>query len=116
MLKPTDPTTLGPEEERPVGVLVHQLVEDAKAYARAEADLAKTVAASKGKALALPAALLGVALIVAIAAFGALVLGLFHVLEPAVGPLGAGLITFILFLGIAGALGYAGIVKARNSL
>ncbi|MEO5773268.1 MAG: phage holin family protein [Sphingomicrobium sp.] len=116
MLKPADPRPIGPDEERPIGELVHQLVEDGKAYAKAEVDLVKATATAKGKALAMPAALLGVAFIVSISAFGALVLGVFHALAPHVGPIGAGLITFLIFLGIASALGYLGIIKARKAL
>jgi len=56
MLKPVDQAE-PPREERPVGDLVHQLVEEGKAYARAEIGLAKAIAAAKAKALALPAAL-----------------------------------------------------------
>ena len=47
--------------ERPIGEIVHELIEDGKAYARAEVDLAKAIAAAKGKALTLPAALFGAA-------------------------------------------------------
>jgi hypothetical protein len=116
MLKPADARPIGPDEERPVGELVHQLVEDGKAYARAEVDLVKATASAKGKALAVPAALLSVALLLAIASFGALVLGVFHVLDPHIGPLGAGALTFLIFIGIAGALGYFGISKAKKDL
>lgn len=116
MLKPADARPVGPDEERPVGELVHQLVEDGKAYAKAEVDLARTIATSKGKALAVPAALFGVAFVIAIAAFGALVLGVFHALDPHIGPIGAGLLTFLIFAGIAGALVYVGIAKARTAL
>ena len=52
MLKPADPGP--PPPERPIGELVHELIEDGKAYARAEIGLAKAIAAAKGKALALP--------------------------------------------------------------
>lgn len=116
MLSPAESRTVGPDDERPVGELVHQLVEDGKAYARAEVDLVKAIATARGKALAVPAALIGVGLLFAIAAFGALVLGVFHVLDPHFGPLGAGVITFLIFLGIAGGLAYAGIAKARSAL
>ena len=52
MLKPVDP---GPQPpERPVGELVHQLIEEGKAYARAEFDLLKAIGTAKAKALALP--------------------------------------------------------------
>jgi hypothetical protein len=116
MLKPADSRPIGPDEERPIGELVHQLVEDGKAYAQAEVDLVKTMATAKGKALAIPAALLGAAFVITISAFGALVLGVFLALAPHIGPIAAGLITFVIFLGIAGVLGYAGVSKARKDL
>ena len=116
MLKPAEPTPVGPDEERPVGDLVHQLVEDGKAYARAEVDVVKATAAAKVKALAVPAGLIAVASLLGIASFGALVLGVFHVLDPHVGPLGAGVITFLIFMGLAGALAYLGVAKARKAL
>ena len=51
MLKPVEPDRSRPE--RPIGELVHELIEDGKAYARAEIDLLKAIAAAKGKALAI---------------------------------------------------------------
>lgn len=116
MLKPADSRPIGPDEERPVGELVHQLVEDGKAYAKAEVDLVKATATAKGKALAVPAALFGVAFIITISAFGALVLGVFHALDSHIGPIGAGLLTFLIFAGVAGAMAYVGIAKVRKGL
>jgi len=118
MLKPNQPAMqpVGPEEERPVGELVHQLVEDGKAYARSEVNLVKTIAAAKGKALAMPAALLGGALLFAIAALAALAVGVVIALAKFVGPLAAGLITLLIFGGIAGALAWVAIGKVRSGL
>lgn len=116
MLKPAAQAPIGPDEERPVGELVHQLVEDGKAFAKAEVDLVKVTAAAKGKALAVPAALLGVAFIITISAFGALVLGVFHALDSHVGPIGAGLLTFLIFAAIAGLLAYVAISKIRKDV
>ncbi|MFL6734312.1 MAG: phage holin family protein [Sphingomicrobium sp.] len=116
MLKPADPRPIGPEEERPVGDLVHQLVEDGKAYAKAELDLAKATATAKGKALAIPAALIGAALLFGIAAIGALATGVVLALAKFVGPLLAGLVTLVIFVGIAGLLAYVAISKARSDL
>ena len=118
MLKPNEPTKqpIGPDEERPVGELVHQLVEDGKAYARAEVDLVKTIATVKGKALAVPAALLGTALLFAIAALCGLAAGMVIALAKFVGPLAAGLITLLILGGIAGALAWVAIGKVRNGL
>ena len=70
MLKPADPGP--PPPERPVGELVHELIEEGKAYARAEIGLVKAIAAAKGKALACRRRLFGLAFIFALAAVTAL--------------------------------------------
>ena len=92
MLKPVDPP---PPPERPIGELVHELIENGKAYARAEFDLYKAIAAAKGKALAIPAALFAVAFICTLA---------------------AGFVGMLIFAGIAGLLGWAGYQKLRRDL
>ena len=118
MLKPSDPAMqpIGPNEERPVGELVHQLVEDGKAYAKAEVDLVKAMASAKAGALALPTALVAVGLVFVFAAFGGLTMGAFFALEPIVCPLLAGLLTFLIFAAIGAALGWFGIQKAKKDL
>lgn len=113
MLKPADP---GPQAERPIGELVHELIEDGKAYARAEIDLYKTIAAAKGKALAFPAALFAVAFILALAAITALAVGLVLALAKFIGPLLAGLVGLLLFAAIAGALAWYGVQRLRRDL
>jgi len=72
MLKPADPDP----GERPIGDLVRDLVDEAKAYARAELDVAKAIAAAKGKALILPSILFGVAFVLMLAAVTALAVGI----------------------------------------
>lgn len=114
MLKPADP---GPQPpERPVGELVHELIEDGKAYARAEIGLVKAIAAAKGKALAIPAAMFGVAFICALAAITALAVGVVLALETFIGPLAAGFIGMLIFAAVAGLLGWAGYNKLRRDL
>jgi hypothetical protein len=113
MLKPADP---GPSSERPVGELVHQLIEEGRAYARAEIDLIKAIAAAKGKALALPAALFGIAFICALAGVTALAVGVVIALAKFIGPLAAGLVGLLLFAGIAGGLGWYGYERLRRDL
>lgn len=113
MLKPADPT---PPPERPIGELVHELVEEGKAYARAEFDLAKAIAAAKAKALALPAALFGVAFIVALAAVTALAVGVVIALAKFLGPLLAGVAGLLIFAAIAGGLAWWGIEQAKRAL
>ena len=99
MLKPVDPGP--PPPERPIGELVHEIIENGKAYARAEIGLAKAIAAAKGKALAIPAAMFGVAFICALAAVTALAVGVVLALETFIGPLAAGLVGILIFAAIA---------------
>lgn len=117
MLKPSDPGGApGADDERPIGELVHQLVEDGKSYARAEFGLARTIATDKGKALALPAALLGAAFVLVIAGTSALAVALVLALDGLIGPLLAGVAAFLLFGGIAGGLAWFAVRKARSAL
>ena len=90
MLKPADPRP--PVDERPVGELVHELIEEGKAYAQAEIGLAKAIAAAKGKALALPVALLARRFICLLAAVTALAVGVVMALGPFIGPLAGGFV------------------------
>ncbi len=114
MLKPVDP---GPQPpERPMGELVHELIENGKAYARAEFDLYKAIAAAKGKALAIPAALFTIAFISALAAVTALAIGVVMALETFIGPLAAGFVGMLIFAAIAGLLGWAGYQRLRRDL
>lgn len=114
MLKPADP---GPQPpERPIGELVHELIENGKAYARAEIDLYKAIAAAKGKALAVPAAMFVVAFLCVLAGVTALALGLVMTLETFIGPLAAGFVGMLIFVAIAGLLGWAGYNRLRRDL
>jgi uncharacterized integral membrane protein len=113
MLKPAEPT---PPPERPIGELVHELVEEGKAYARAELDLGKAIGIAKAKALALPAGLLIAALFVAMAALNALAVGVVLALATLIGPLLAGIVGLLIFAAIAGGLAWWGIERARRAL
>ena len=113
MLKPADS---GPKPERPIGELVHELIEDGKAYARAEVGLVKAIATAKGKALALPAALFATAFILALAAVTALAVGVVMALAKFIGPLAAGFVGMLIFLAIAGGLGWWGVQRLRRDL
>lgn len=114
MLKPVDPGPAPPE--RPVGELVHELIEEGKAYARAEIGLAKAIAVDKGKALILPAILFGVAFILCLAAVTALSVGVVLALAKFIGPLAAGFIGLLIFAAIAGGLGWYGAERLRRDL
>lgn len=114
MLKPTDPEP--PPTERPVGELIHELIEEGKAYVRAEIGLAKAIATAKGKAIALPAGLFVGALIIVQSAVTVLAVGVFIALLPLLGPMPAAILSSLIFLGIAGALAWYGYRRLRRDL
>lgn len=114
MLKPVDPGPLPPE--RPVGELVSQLIDEGKAYARAEIDLLKAIGTAKAKAFILPAILFGAAFICALAAITALAVGVVIAFAKFIGPLAAGFIGMLLFAGLAGGLGWYGTERLKREL
>lgn len=119
MLKPVDPPAIEPSSapdagERPVGELVHQLIEDGKAYARAEFELVKAIGRAKASALALPAALFGAAFIFALASITALGVGVVLALETLMGPLLAGLAGMAIFIAIAGGLAWFALGRLKD--
>lgn len=117
MLKPPNEPGPGPvDNERPVGELVHELIEDGKAYARAELGLVKAIAASKAAAFRLPAILFGAAFVLVLAAIGALSYGVAAGLATLIGPFAGGLVAFLLFAGVAGGLAWYAVKKLREEL
>jgi hypothetical protein len=114
MLKPADPSP--PPPERPVGELVHELIEEGKAYARAELGLAKAIAAAKGKALALASGLFLAALIVLQSAVTILAVGIFMALQRPLGPILSAIVASLIFCAIAGGLGWYGYQRLRRDL
>lgn len=103
-------------DEVPVGDLVHRLVEEGKAYARAEADVAKAIASDKASAIKLPAILFGAALLFLQSAITVLAVAVGLWLEPMIGPLLAGLAAFLLFAGVAGAMVWVAVAKLKEAL
>lgn len=114
MLKPADTPPAG--SERPIGELISQLVDEGKAYAKAEADLAKAIASAKAKALVTPLILFAVALFVGMSALNALAVGIVLLLYVFIGPLGAGVVAFVLIGAVAGLLAWLGVRKLRTAL
>jgi Putative Actinobacterial Holin-X, holin superfamily III len=114
MLKPADPGP--PPPERPVGELVHELIEEGKAYARAEIGLAKAIATAKGKALVWPAGLFLGALIVVQSAITILAVGIFMALLRPLGPILAAIVASLIFSGVAGGLAWYGYQRLRRDL
>lgn len=113
MLKPVEPT---PPPERPIGEIVHELIEEGKGYARAELGLAKAIASAKAKALALPSGLLVAALFIGMAAINALALGVVLALATLIGPLAAGVAGLLIFAAIAGSLAWWAIERVKREL
>ena len=116
MLKPADPQPLGDDGERPIGELVHELIEEGKAYAKAELDVVRAIVAAKGKALVIPAILFGVAFVLSLAGVTALAVGVVLALAKFVGPLAGGLLGLMLFAVIAGGCGWYGYLRLRRDL
>jgi sorbitol-specific phosphotransferase system component IIBC len=114
MLKPAEPTP-GAVPERPVGELVHQLVEDGKSYVQAEIALAKAMATEKVSSLVMPVALFGAAFVFVLAAITALALGVVMALAKFIGPLAAGFAGLLIFAGIAGLLAWIAVGKLKRS-
>lgn len=113
---PNDPGPSSTDNERPIGELVHELIEDGKAYARAELDVVKAMATAKINALRLPAILFGAGLVLLLAAISALAYGVAAGLATLIGPLAGGVVAFLLFAAIAGALIWVGVNKVREEL
>ncbi|MGN6156294.1 MAG: phage holin family protein [Sphingomicrobium sp.] len=113
MLKPADPAP--PDNERAIGDIVSDLVDDAKAYAQAELDLAKAIAADKARGLKIGAILLVASLVIAFGAITALSVGIFALLATFLGPLLGGIVAFLLIGAVAGLLAWAGIARVRDS-
>ena len=118
MLKRADPEPAPPNggDEPPIGELVQELVEEGKAYARAELDVLRAIAAAKGKALIVPSILFALAFTLVLAAVTALAVGLVMALARFVGPLAAGLIGSLVFAAIAGGCGWYGYQRLRRAL
>jgi hypothetical protein len=114
MLKPVDP---GPQPPDPsIRELVEELVEEGKAYARAEYGLARAIAEAKVKALGVVAALFGASFILALAAVTALAVGVVIAVAKFIGPLAAGFVGLLIFAAIAAALGWYGVQRLKREL
>jgi hypothetical protein len=113
---PNDPAPAPADNERPVGELVHELIEDGKAYARAELGVVKAIASAKLNALKLPAILFGAAFVLVLGAISALAFGVAAGLATLIGPLAGGFVAFLLFAGLAGGLVWFGIKKLQEDL
>jgi hypothetical protein len=112
MLKPAKP--LPPGGERPIGEIVSDLFDEGKAYARAELNVAKAIAASKASGLKTPLILFAAAAVIALTALNALALAIFILLVLLMKPVLAAILAFVLIAGTAGLLAWLGIRKLRS--
>ena len=109
MLKPGN--AIPPGGERPIGEIVGDLVDEGKAYARAELNVAKAIASDKANRLKLPLILLAAAALVGMAALNALAVAIFVLLAMVMKPALAAFLAFLLIAGAAGLLGWLGVQK-----
>jgi Putative Actinobacterial Holin-X, holin superfamily III len=114
MLKPAQPGP--PPPDRPIVELLHQLVDDGKAYVEAEIALVKTIADAKTRVVIVSAILVGVAFLFALAGIAAFSLGVVLALTVYIGPLAAGFVGLLIFAAVAGALGWFGVERVRRNL
>lgn len=96
------PPASDPRDES-IGELVSRLVEDGRAYARAEIDLVKQIARHRASKAKSGAMLLGIGITLLLCSLTALVLALVLGLATLIGPFGAGMVVFLV-LAIAGGL------------
>ena len=111
MLKPADNPQA--DEERPIGEIVSDLVDEGKAYARAELNLAKATALAKVEGFKVPAILLAAAALVGMAAINVLAVAIFVALALVMSPVLAGLLAFALVAGAAALLAWLGVRRMR---
>ena len=95
------------QDEAPIGELFGRLIDDGKAYAKAEVDLVRARGLAQADHAKLPAILGGLALFFGLAGVIALVLTLVLSLASLIGPLAGGLVATAITLVIAGGLGLA---------
>ena len=117
MLKPPAETEGAQgDNDRPIGDLVHELIEDGKAYARSEVEVVKAIAGAKANAFKLPALLFGIAFLLSVAAIVGLAVGVAMALATLIGPLAGGIAAFLIFAAVAAGLGWYGAKRLREDL
>ena len=114
MLKRAEEPAPEPDDERPLGEVVSELVDQGKAYAKAEVELAKAQALARLAELKAPAILLFSAMLFAQAAVTVLAVAVALGLAPLIGPFGGGLVAVLLAGGAAALLGWLGVQKLQG--
>jgi hypothetical protein len=118
MLKRADSASEPPPgaSARPIGEIVGQLVDDGKAYARSEVEVARAIAAAKARQLIWPGVLFLAALLLAVTSLSALAMGLFFTLYAYMPALLAGLLAFAILAAVAAFLGWLGANRLKTIL
>ena len=93
------------DEEKPVGELFSKLIDEGKAYAKAEIGLAKATAEAKATSAKKPIIVGFAALLFLQSATTVFAVTVALALETLIGPLAGGLIATVIALGIAAVLG-----------
>jgi len=88
-------------DEKPIGELFGKLIDEGKAYARAELGLAKATAEAKAEAAKKPALLAGASLLFLIAGVVVLCMTMALALKTVMGPLAGGLVATLITFAIA---------------
>ena len=118
MLKPVDPDPdgEGAPDDRPIGELLRQLVEDGKAYAEAELNVVKAIVEEKIDGLKLPL-MLGFGALLFLQA-GVFLLGMtaYTTLLSRLGPFLAGMVATLMFFCISGGLAWYAVKRVKDLL
>jgi uncharacterized membrane protein YqjE len=114
MLKTADPPPPPGSADSSIGELAGKLVDDAKAYAKAEIGVAKAIAGEKADAVKTPLILIVASVFVAFAALNALALAVVLVLATVMAPVLAGILAFLLIGGVAGIMAWTGYSKLKD--
>lgn len=101
------------EEEKPIGELFGQLIDEGKAYAKAELGLARVSAEAKADALKWPAILLFCSLLFAQAAVTVAAVTVALALATLIGPLAGGIVAILLAAGAAYLLYALGMARLK---
>ena len=94
------------EEEMPIGELFGRLVDEGKAYAKAELNLVRVTAETKADAVKKPLVLGAIALLFVQAGVVVFGITIAMALATLIGPLAGGLVATMICFGIAGLLGW----------
>lgn len=101
VVSPSGGRAAEPHDEKPIGELFSQLIDESKAYAKAELGLAKATAEAKAEAAKKPILLGAASLVLAFAGVIVLCMTLALALATLVGPLAGGLIAALVIFAIA---------------